>query len=336
MNLRRWILGIASAALTIFLIVLLVKVGKIDFRTTLQQLRSVSLLSFTKLLLLNCLLVYLSTEKWRSIDAAWRRPSDTAPSMTTAFAHTSAGFALGILLPVQLAMSTARTFGTHLHGRALKRGTAGTLFEQGFDVLTVGLLAAASGLTWFYKGGGVMWIASAATATVLGLLAAGPSIRVLRWLAEWCSVRAAGPRNPIKALMGSLSELRYSSLLNARLARRLLMLSTFRFGVVVLMSVETAEAIGVHIPLWQMAASIPFVVIASVIALTPGGLGVNELTSVTALKVFGTPLAVGAQWAVGNRILIAISYFSVATCAAIMLCAEKIVVPGTPAAMQER
>ena len=72
-----------------------------------------------------------------------------------------------------------------------------------------------------------------------------------------------------------------------------MVLSTLRFSVVVLMSIQTAEAIGLHIPVWQMAAAIPFVVFASVIALTPGGLGVNELTSVSALRVFGTPLAVG-------------------------------------------
>ena len=177
MNLRRSLLGIVSIALTVFLIVLLIRISKIDLRVTVQQLRSVSWLSFTKLLLLNGLLVYLSTEKWRSIDAAWRRSSDTAPSKATAFAHTSAGLALGILLPVQLAMSTARTFGTHVHGRALKRGTAGTLLEQGFDLLTVAFLAVASGLTRFYKGGGMMWTLLAAAAMALAFLAVGPSVR---------------------------------------------------------------------------------------------------------------------------------------------------------------
>jgi uncharacterized membrane protein YbhN (UPF0104 family) len=112
------------------------------------------------------------------------------------------------------------------------------------------------------------------------------------------------------------------------------MLSVGRFIVVVLMSIQTAEAIGVHIPLWQMAAAIPFVVFASVIALTPGGLGVNELTAVTALKVFGTPMAIGAQWALANRVLLAASYFFVAICAAIMLAAGRIMVPPTRDAMQ--
>ena len=130
--------------------------------------------------------------------------------------------------------------------------------------------------------------------------------------------------------------MRHSSLIDAGLARRLVILSALRFGVVVLMSVQTAEAINVHIPVWQMAAAIPFVVMASVIALTPGGLGVNELTSVTVLKIFGTPLAVGAQWAVANRVLIAVSYFLVAACAALLLAAQRIIDPGAADRLQDR
>src|ERR1700733_3607901 len=134
MNLRRSFLWAASAALTVFLIVLLIKISRLDLSVTVQQLRNVSWLSFTKIVLLNGLLVYLSTEKWRSIDAAWRHSTDSFPSWTKSYALTSAGLALGIVLPVQLAVSATRTMGTHVHGRSLKRGTAGTLFEQSFDM----------------------------------------------------------------------------------------------------------------------------------------------------------------------------------------------------------
>jgi Lysylphosphatidylglycerol synthase TM region len=324
MALARLLLVVVSVVLAVFLIALLVKVAKIDLRVTLQQLLSVSLISFTKLVLLNCLLVYFSSEKWRSIDAAWRRSSDSVPSRATSFALTSAGLALGIFVPAQFAMATARTLGTYVHGRALKRGTAGTLIEQSFDLLAVAFLAVASGATWFYRGGAVMWTVFAAGMTALALLAVRPSLGLIRWLTAYCDAKAAAPRNRI---LRSLSELQHSGLLNTGLACRLVMLSAARFVVVVLMSIQTAEAIGLHITLWQMAAAMPFVVIASVLALTPGGLGVNELTSVTALKIFGTPLAVGAQWALANRVLIAVSYLFVATCAAIMLGAEKIMAP---------
>jgi uncharacterized membrane protein YbhN (UPF0104 family) len=334
MNLRRSFFWAASAALTVLLIILLIRIGKLNLHVTVQQLRSVSWLSFTKLALLNVLLVYLSTEKWRSIDAAWRTSTDSVPSWSKSYALTSAGLAMGIVLPVQLAMSTVRTMGTHVHGRSLKRGTAGTLFEQSFDMLTVGFLALASGITRFYKGGGLMWTVSAAAATAIALLVVGPSIRLIRWRTTSRSDTTEAPRNRLEAVLRALFELRRSGLLNAGLARRLVILSALRFCVVVLMSVQTAEAINVHIPIWQMAASVPFVVMASVIALTPGGLGVNELTSVTALKIFGTPLAVGAQWALANRALVAVSYFFVATCAIVLLGAQRLVSSDAKDALQ--
>jgi lysylphosphatidylglycerol synthase-like protein len=332
-TLRRALLAVASLTLAILLIALMIKIGKINLWLTLQQLQSVSLISFAKLVLLNVLLVYFSNEKWRSIDAAWRRFSDSVPSMTTSFTLTSAGLALGMLLPVQLAMATARTLGTYFHGRPLKRGTAGTLLEQGFDLLTAAFLAVASWATWFYKGSAMMWTISAIAATALALLAVGQCIRLIRWVAASYNTKTEAPSNRI---LRSFWELQHSGVLNAPLARRLVMLSVGRFCVVVLMSIQTAQAIGLHIRLWQMAAAIPVVVFASVIAVTPGGLGVNELAAVTALKLFGTPLAVAAQWALANRVLLAISYFFVAMCAAMMMVAERVVPPSTPDAMQDR
>ena len=328
-NLRRSFFWVASAGLTVFLVVLLIKISKLDLHVTAQQLKSVSWFSFAKLALLNGVLVYLSTEKWRSIDAAWRRSGDSVPSWTKSYALTSVGLALGIVLPVQLAMSTARTIGTHVHGRSIKRGTAGTLFEQSFDMITVGFLAVASGITRLYKGGGLMWTTLAVAAIAIALLVAGPFIRLIRWRSERRSDITDAPQNRLETVLRGFSELRRSGLLNVPLARRLIILSVLRFCVVVLMSIETAEAIHVRIPIWQMAAAVPFVVMASVIALTPGGLGINELTSVTALKIFGTPLAVGAQWALANRILIAASYFFVATCAVVVLTAQRLVSPAT-------
>ena len=161
MTLRRALLGVASAALSIFLIVLLMKLGRIDFRSTLQQLRSVSWISFSSIAALTGLHVYLSSLKWRYVDAALRRPSDAVLSRTTSFALTAIGVALGQVLPVQLSTSAVRTLGTYFQGGALKRGTGGTLFEQSFDVLIVGFLALASGLTRFMRGGGMMWASCA-------------------------------------------------------------------------------------------------------------------------------------------------------------------------------
>lgn len=173
-----------------------------------------------------------------------------------------------------------------------------------------------------------MWAVSAAAAIVLALLMVGPSIGLIRSRSTPRDSMTGAPHSRLGAILRGFAELRRSGLLDAGLARRLVILSALRFCVVVLMSIQTAEAINVHIPIWQMAAAVPFVVMASVIALTPGGLGVNELTSVTALKIFGTPLVIGAQWALANRALVAVSYFVVAMCAAIVLAAQWLISPG--------
>jgi hypothetical protein len=320
MTIRRVLLLLGSISLGVILVVLLIRVGKIDLRLTLLQLESVSPVAFIKLVLLNGLMVYLSTAKWRSIDDVLRRPSDSIPSKITSFGITSAGMALGLVLPVQVGMAAARTLGTYVHGRPIKRGTAGTLFEQGFDLLMVAFLAAASGATWFYSGGAVMWTACAAGMTVLAISVVGPLIGLIRWAGASYSARTAAPGNRI---LRAVWELQHSRLLNATLARRLVMLSALRFCVVVLMAAQTAEAIHAPIPLWHMAAAVPFVFIATIVAVTPGGIGVNELTSATALKFFGTPLAIAAQWSLANRFLVTASCFAVATCASIVWVVEK-------------
>jgi uncharacterized membrane protein YbhN (UPF0104 family) len=138
--------------------------------------------------------------------------------------------------------------------------------------------------------------------TALALMAAAPSIRLIRWLASFAA-NAEGSQNVVRAILRRFSRLQHSGVLSAALARRLVMLSAARFTVVVLMAGQTAEAINAPIPLWHLAAAIPFVVLACVLAVTPGGIGVNELTSASALRIFGTPFSIGAQWAVANRVL---------------------------------
>jgi uncharacterized membrane protein YbhN (UPF0104 family) len=232
-----------------------------------------------------------------------------------AFTISSAGMALGMVLPVQLGMATARTLGTYMHGRPLRRGTAGTLVEQGFDFLVVAGLAVASAAVWFCHGGAFMWTLCAAAMTALGLLAAQPLIGLLQWLARWLGAKNKGSSGRLARL---LREVELSGMVAPALARRLLVLSTLRFGVVVLMAEQTAHAIHAQIPLWQMAAAVPFVALATVIAITPGGIGVNELTSVTVLRGLGIPLATAVQWSVANRILCTASCFTVAAIALVL------------------
>jgi uncharacterized membrane protein YbhN (UPF0104 family) len=230
----------------------------------------------------------------------------------------------------------ARTIGTHTYGRALKRGTAGTLFEQGFDFMIVVFLTVASAVTWLCGGDGVMWTISAVVMIAIALLATEPSIRIALWLLR-CVSRIAlhgssseshhWLRKFVAHALRRFSALQHSGLVNARLVRRLVIISAARFAVVVLFANQTSEATGAHILLWRMAAATPFAVLANVIGVTPGGIGVNELTSVTALHLFGTPLDIASQWALMNRILGTGACFAVAASAFLILGLQKLIAP---------
>ena len=317
MKLRSLLLAAASLAIGVALIILLVRVGHIDVRATLSQLRSVNRIVFAELVLLTGFHIFLSDQRWRSIDAVLRSASDPVPPRTASFTVTSIGVVLGQILPVQVSMTTARTLGTHFYGRAMKRGTVGTLFEQSFDVLIACLLAGASGATRYYRGGAVMWLACAVAMIAVSLLMAGPAVGLIRRVAAAYAAAQAGPRNRI---LRSLLDLQHSGLLNASLARRLVVLSAIRFGVLILMVGQTTKAVEAHIPLWHLAAAMPFVIVSCAIAISPGGLGIGELTYATALSLFGTPLAVAAPWSLANRVLVTASCLVIAAFAITMRC----------------
>ncbi len=320
MSRRRAALLAASFALGGLFIAALIKVGKINLYATFEHLEHVNRAAFAGLVALTAVHIYLSSLKWRKIDAALRRSSDSAPSQVTAFSLTSIGVVLGQMLPVQIAMSTARTVGTYFYGSPLKRGTGGTLYEQGFDVLIFGFLSIASGITWILHGGAGTYIVSAAVMAVAGVAAVGPSIGMLRG-AAFAMASKAGVR---RGILSRLPDLQQSEFLDARLARQLMMLSAARFVVLVLMAGASAGAVGAHIPLWHLAAAIPFATLAAVFAMIPGGLGVNELGYAFTLSVFGTPFAVGAQWALENRILVVASCLVIAGCGSVLLGLERV------------
>ena len=167
-----------------------------------------------------------------------------------------------------------------------------------------------------------MWLLSAAGMIALALLAVAPLIRLARRIASYLE-RALARRTPSRKNLQEFFALLQSGVLRESLTRRLVILSAARFVVVVLMAGSTAAAIGTSIPLWQLAAATPFVYLATVIAATPGGIGVNELTYTGVLRIFGTPLSVAAPWTLANRVLCVVSCFLVAAFAATLMGASR-------------
>ena len=329
MTIRRVALAFSSFVLGVVLVIVLIRLGSVDVHSTVEQLRNIPGIAFVKVALLEVLLIVLSTEKWRSVDAALRHSSDGVPSKLTAFGVTSAGMALGLVVPVQIGMAGARTLGTYFYGRPLQRGTAGSLFEQSFDLLVASLLAMASAVTWFTHAEPIIWVMVALVMMAIGLLAMGPFLRLLRWAAKNVRLRLAN-KQASEFQIRTLAQLENSAVFGAGLARRLLLLSAVRFVVVVLIAWQTAEAMNAHIPLWQMAIVTPFVLLANVLALTPGGIGLNEATSVSALRVLGTPLSLAVQWSLVNRALVTVCCFAVALATLSVMTLRKLIPNGVP------
>jgi uncharacterized membrane protein YbhN (UPF0104 family) len=320
---------VTGAALTVALI----RIGRVDPGLALSALRT-NRTALAELVLLHGLLVYLSTSKWLCIDGALRNAGEIAPSKISAFFVTSMGMALGLVLPVQLGLTVSRTLSIRFYGRALTRGAGGTIFEQGFDLIVVIYLAGASLLTWLCHGRGMMWIALAFIFMILALVVTGPLVRIVQHVVKRSDTLISRHKGDLPAhwqtclinfCVTSLTGIRGSSLINLRLARRLVILSAARYFVLVLMTVQTANAVNSHIAFWQFGAAMPFATIANVLAITPGGIGLNELTSVTALHLFGVPLADASQWALANRILVTASCFAVVLSTSLMLGVERIV-----------
>jgi uncharacterized membrane protein YbhN (UPF0104 family) len=173
------------------------------------------------------------------------------------------------------------------------------------------LLAIASGFTVLVHGEAVTWILASGVVLGAGFVAVGPVVRGANRLgSSTTAARLLGRR-----LSDMSRRLCDTGLLEPALARRLTLLSVARFSIQALMAAEVCAAIGVHIPTWHLAASIPLVILACVLVVTPGGIGIGELSYAGVLHVFGTPVDVAVQWAVAARILISGSCFMVAAVA---------------------
>lgn len=311
---KRVLFVVGSVALSVGLLCLVLHLADLNLPATLKLVANASPIAFAKLLFLNFLLVLISTERWRSIDAVIRNAKGSVPSFIESLAVTSVGMALGLLLPVQLGLTTARVVGTYSHRQALKRGMAGTIFEQSFDVLIVGLFGLTSIFTRVLHGSATLWAVLASVIIACALFSIGQSLRLLGQLADQIDLDL--PHSlPAKLFLKSVNRLRQERVLQKPLVRRLVLFSVARFFIVVAMARETAAAVGLQIPFWYFAAAVPFVFMAGILAITPGGLGVNELTSAMALRLFGTPLAIAGQWSLANRILGTCACLLVAGCA---------------------
>ena len=296
---RSIIAVLVSLLVGIGLIVLLLLASNVSWQEVLGRSLAVDRMAFVRLALLFALNSFLSSEKWRMTDHVISHGEGNPLPRSTAFGLTTMGVALGQFLPIQVSMSIARTLGTVLYGRALRRGTVATLFEQAFDLLVALLMIVASACTLLVHGGGPVWLAFGLCGALLGVSGVGSLMRLVNRLAG----RLTAKRTNWVRWRRTLFDFQQSGLFQENLARPLTLISLARFVVLVLMTDQVSSGIHIAIPLWRLAAAVPFGLLAAVVGITPGGLGVSEAAYAAMLRLSGLSLVASMQWAIANRLL---------------------------------
>ena len=319
MNLRSVMTISLSLVVGVGLIVLLLLASSVRWQDVLSRSLAVDRMAFARLSLLFALNSFLSSEKWRRADRVITHGEVNPLSRSTAFGLTTAGVALGQLLPIQVSMSITRTLGTLVYGRALRRGTVATLFEQAFDFLVAVLMMAASVCTQLLHAGAALWLACAISGALMGVVSAGSLMEVVSRLATRAETAKICPARWRR----TLTDLRQSGLFEANLARQLTLISVARFVVLVLITREVSVGVHIPIPLWRLATAVPFGLLAAVVGITPGGLGLSEAAYATFFNLSGLPLAISTQWAIANRLLSSAAAFVAAGFGALLAVACK-------------
>jgi hypothetical protein len=298
---RSVILTVVSLAAGIAVLVLLVAMAHVDPQTLFARLLILDRFACVRFTLWMALNIYLSSVKWRLTDDVLRSDNEQPVSGELAFTSTAFGVALGQLLPAAIGMSTARTLASSLYGRALRRGTFGTLFEQSFDLLAVGVLAIPSVVILTFHRSSGTWLALAIPMSLGVVWMVGKLLDTLNNIDVEIDQTVRWKR--------TLADIKHSGLMRGALGRKLMMVAFARFVLVVLAAGETTAAIHAAIPLGYLAVAMPLGLLAMVTGVTPGGIGIVEFTYVGMLHLLGIPFSVATEWALAARVLSITSAF---------------------------
>jgi uncharacterized membrane protein YbhN (UPF0104 family) len=313
MRRRSLIITIASSVLALVLLIGLVKVAQLDLRRFLGLLAAARPLPVAGLVLLTGLHILLAAEKWRLVEQRVAPGSELPRRLC--FSLTAIGAAAGQIVPMQVATAFTRSLGAHLAtGSGAVRGALSTIFEQMFDIGVVCLCGLASAYCLWR--GDIGWWAVGAVATVAtGFMLVPRLFGVMAAVTELFAKTSIGPTARIGSLGRALAN---SGLFDARLTRRLFVLSVLRFVTLWLMGMATTYAVGLNISGEQIAAALPLVVVAMALAVTPGGVGINEWTFVASLVAFGVDVETATEYALLNRILVGSAVLIVGAMGAIL------------------
>jgi uncharacterized membrane protein YbhN (UPF0104 family) len=218
----------------------------------------------------------LAAKKWQRVEACLSGSSHT---FAHAWSATAIGMGVGQILPTVVSSALVRGLGNRVARHSGRHGAIASGWEQLFDLAAAAVLAGPCSAV-LLLGHRELALVAAAVALIAG---------------ELCCVRAA-------RCLVRLARLN-TSLATPGLSRLLWRMSVVRIVILMAVTVVISHAFALNIRSWELAAAVPTVVLASVLSFIPAGLGVNELTFVGLLGSAGTPVPIGAAFALLNRTL---------------------------------
>jgi uncharacterized membrane protein YbhN (UPF0104 family) len=295
----------------LLILVILAIIARVDVDRVLSVLSATKPLGVAAIVSLFFAYILVGSVKWRLVQNAM---GNLTISLRQASALTAVGVAGGQVLPVPVAVAVARLVGVH-GGTDIKpsHNLVGTLIEQFFD-LAIALLLGSASLVVLYLGQSGLWLY-----LVVGVLSASAAVTELAYGYYAPILRALAEKSFLPQKLRALAASVAANMPAQRLVRQLSLLSILRFAILCVAAAATSWTMGLAIPALHLAIAMPLVILASVIALTPGALGFNELAYAGSLVILGTSFDAAAEWALFNRILTMLASLLIGLAGAVVL-----------------
>lgn len=304
-----------SIGLGLLILVILAIVARIDVDRIISVLSASRPLGLATIIFLVLTNILIAAEKWRLVEA--EIDNVTTLSFGQAGALTAVGVAGGQVLPTPIAVAVARLVGARA-GANIKpsHNLVGTITEQLFD-LAIALLLGSVSLVVLFIGQPSLWLCLVVFVLIVSAAVTEVSYGYYVPILDALAKKPFLPQK-LRALSGRLA----ANMPAHRLIRQLLLLSMVRFAILCVAAAATSWTMGLAVPALHLAIAMPIVILASVMALTPGALGFNELAFTGSLVILGTSFDTAAEWALINRILTMTASLLIGVAGAIVLILE--------------
>ena len=293
---------IGSFGLAAALLLALVVLSEIDFRSLWQQVVQAHPGYLLLIVAAKAVIFALSAVKWKLINERVTAEPSSAPRLFFYYTYTCLGGLLGQILPPHISSIAARSVGLRLHHKApMLQGASTSLIEQVFDVL---LPAACIGASLLFVIGLVSYNVFLLLVIVSIILVGGMIVWFGPQAAQWIGRReftGGVISTRFVALRSALQH--YSDQLDRRLMTQLYLLSAVRFALLAAQAALIVHATGLAVAVSDVLASLPLVQLSLLIAITPASIGIAEWTWSSLLYALGTSLTLASNYALLYRLL---------------------------------